>query len=366
MTFHAEKRMIALILALLCALALAPAAIAEEEAPAGPFVRLDVRDHGAVYAQLYPEYAPLTVENFLNLTDRQFYDGLTFHRIISGFMVQGGDPLGNGTGGSGQNIKGEFTANGVENPLVHSRGVLSMARSSAMDSASSQFFIMHQAAPHLDGQYAAFGQVLAGMSVVDRLCQMTPVQDNNGTVAKEDQPVIESVRRVEWEEVRQAMEAEAQNGLAGGLYADPLSPLSFPVPEGWNRASEAGITTRFLHEGEANTVLLLMSQNNYDCLPAASKAGLAAQGLTRQDLDTAAFRRDSLIGAIGADPETVTEEEHSGIQFLTAEITDDTGSATYYIGARDGQVYIFAFGGGREDPLFADVLGILDQLTFDP
>ena len=160
-------------------------------------VEIDVKDQGKILVELYPDAAPVTVENFLKLVDAKFYDGLTFHRIIDGFMVQGGCPLGNGTGGADQDIKGEFAANGVDNPLKHVRGVISMARSALPDSASSQFFIMHQDAPHLDGNYAAFGKVLSGMEIVDALCANTPVQDGNGTVLKADQPVITSIRRIE-------------------------------------------------------------------------------------------------------------------------------------------------------------------------
>ncbi|MBQ7520026.1 MAG: peptidylprolyl isomerase [Clostridia bacterium] len=160
-------------------------------------IEIEVQDYGTIKAELYGNIAPITVENFLKLAKEGFYDGLTFHRIISGFMIQGGDPNGNGTGGSGQNIKGEFSANGVENPLKHTRGVLSMARSSAPDSASSQFFIMHQDAPHLDGQYAAFGKVTEGMDIVDAICQNTPVTDSNGTVTRENQPVITAIREVD-------------------------------------------------------------------------------------------------------------------------------------------------------------------------
>jgi len=150
-----------------------------------------------ITAELDADAAPITVTNFMKLTESGFYDGLTFHRIISGFMIQGGDPKGNGTGGSDERIKGEFSANGVNNPIAHDRGVLSMARSSAFDSASSQFFIMHEKAPHLDGQYAAFGHVLSGMEVVDAICEKTPVKDYNGSVAKADQPVITSIKRIE-------------------------------------------------------------------------------------------------------------------------------------------------------------------------
>ena len=119
--------------------------------------------------ELYPEYAPITVENFLRLVNDKFYDGLTFHRVIPGFMIQGGCPDGTGMGGPGWNIKGEFSSNGVDNPLKHERGVISMARARHPDSAGSQFFIMHRAAPHLDGEYAAFGKVVEGEDVIDEI-----------------------------------------------------------------------------------------------------------------------------------------------------------------------------------------------------
>ena len=133
------------------------------------------------------------VSNFIALANRGFYDGLTFHRIISGFMIQGGDPLGNGTGGSSKTIKGEFASNGVKNSISHVRGTISMARSSMPNSASSQFFIVHQDSTFLDGQYAAFGTVTSGMEVVDKICADTAVEDDNGTVAKNNQPVIEKI-----------------------------------------------------------------------------------------------------------------------------------------------------------------------------
>ena len=161
------------------------------------YVQIDIADYGTITAELDGDAAPITVANFVDLVKSGFYDGLTFHRIISGFMIQGGDPNGNGTGGSANKIKGEFSANGVENNLLHERGVLSMARSSAYDSASSQFFIMHDKAPHLDGQYAAFGKVLSGMDVVDAICESVPVTDYNGTVARENQPVITSIKLIE-------------------------------------------------------------------------------------------------------------------------------------------------------------------------
>ena len=161
------------------------------------YIQIDIADYGTITAELDADMAPITVTNFINLVNSGFYNGLTFHRIISGFMIQGGCPLGNGTGGSGTNIKGEFSSNGVNNTIAHERGVISMARSSAPDSASSQFFIMHETASHLDGSYAAFGHVLSGMEVVDAICQSTPVTDSNGTVAAANQPVITAITVIE-------------------------------------------------------------------------------------------------------------------------------------------------------------------------
>ena len=132
-------------------------------------VRITMEDGGIIDIELNEEVAPITCENFKKLVNQGFYNGLTFHRVIPGFMIQGGCPLGNGTGGPGWNIKGEFAANGVNNPLKHTRGVISMARSMNPNSAGSQFFIMHKDAPHLDGQYAAFGCVMDGMEVVDAI-----------------------------------------------------------------------------------------------------------------------------------------------------------------------------------------------------
>lgn len=144
--------------------------------------------------ELYPGIAPITVANFKELCEEGFYDGLTFHRIISGFMIQGGDPNGNGTGGPGHTIKGEFEANGVKNDLLHERGVISMARSQAYDSAGSQFFIMHDDAPHLDGQYAAFGKVIDGMDAVDAIAETAVYFDGQTPL---EAPVIESIKIVE-------------------------------------------------------------------------------------------------------------------------------------------------------------------------
>ena len=156
-----------------------------------------VKNYGTISLELDADIAPITVENFANLVNEGFYNGLTFHRIISGFMIQGGDPLGNGTGGSSKTIKGEFASNGVKNSISHVRGTISMARSSMPNSASSQFFIVHKDSTFLDGQYAAFGTVTSGMDVVDKICEDTVVEDNNGTVAAKNQPIIEKITMID-------------------------------------------------------------------------------------------------------------------------------------------------------------------------
>lgn len=155
---------------------------------------INIKDYGVIKLELDADSAPITVTNFVNLVNDKFYDGLTFHRIIDGFMIQGGDPLGNGTGGSDKTIKGEFKNNGVENNISHTRGTISMARSQANDSASSQFFIVQSNSTFLDGSYAGFGHVTSGMEIVDKICKDTKTEDDNGTVEKENQPVIESIK----------------------------------------------------------------------------------------------------------------------------------------------------------------------------
>ena len=161
-------------------------------------VEIEVADYGTISLELDGKMAPITVENFLKLAKSGFYDGLTFHRIIDGFMIQGGDPEGTGYGGSDETIKGEFSANGVENGISHVRGVISMARNGYdMDSASSQFFIVQSDSTFLDGQYAAFGHVTDGMEIVDAICRDTPVTDSNGTVLAENQPVITQIRVID-------------------------------------------------------------------------------------------------------------------------------------------------------------------------
>ena len=136
-----------------------------------PIVTIEMEDGSLIKAELYPEIAPNTVNNFISLIQKGFYDGVGFHRVIKGFMLQGGDPAGNGTGGPGYSIRGEFTSNGFKNELKHEPGVLSMARTMVPDSAGSQFFIMHKASPHLDGEYAAFGKVTDGMDVVNAIAE---------------------------------------------------------------------------------------------------------------------------------------------------------------------------------------------------
>ncbi len=195
------KRIIALIAALFCLLAVFTGCAKKEKG--SPYlkgkhhVEIEVRDYGTMALELDADEAPITVTNFIELAKSGFYDGLTFHRIMPGFMIQGGDPQGNGTGGSENPIMGEFEANGVKNGISHVRGVISMARPKSYNSGSSQFFIVHKDSPHLDGYYAGFGHVTSGIEVVDAICEAVPVLDDNGTVAKKDQPVITAVRVID-------------------------------------------------------------------------------------------------------------------------------------------------------------------------
>ncbi len=168
----------------------------KESADQAPlYAEIDVKDYGKIDLTLDPSSAPETVANFKELADKGFYNGLTFHRIIDGFMIQGGDPNGDGTGGSDQTIKGEFSENGFrQNQISHVRGTISMARSMDPDSASSQFFIVQQDAKYLDGKYAGFGHVTSGMEVVDHICQDAKPIDNNGTIPSDQQPLITSIK----------------------------------------------------------------------------------------------------------------------------------------------------------------------------
>ena len=169
------------------------ATIGESQAKGTHHAEINIKDYGVIKVELNGDVAPITVANFINLANSHFYDGLTFHRIIDGFMMQGGDPLGNGTGGSENTIKGEFSQNGVENNLSHTRGAISMARSTDMDSASSQFFIVQSDSTYLDGQYACFGYVTDGMDIVDKICKNAVTTDSNGSLSAENQPVINSI-----------------------------------------------------------------------------------------------------------------------------------------------------------------------------
>lgn len=185
-----------LLLLMLCALLLSGCGSAKT--PVEPFTKvrhaeITIKDYGTIKLELDEGVAPISVANFIKLAKEGFYDGLTFHRIIDGFMIQGGDPLGTGFGGSDKTIKGEFSANGVENPISHVKGVISMARGDEMDSASSQFFITVADSTFLDGNYAAFGRVTEGLEIAEQIAKDAKPIDNNGTIPAEQQPVIERI-----------------------------------------------------------------------------------------------------------------------------------------------------------------------------
>ncbi|MCI8392459.1 MAG: peptidylprolyl isomerase [Clostridia bacterium] len=159
--------------------------------------KIEIKNYGTIEVELDADVAPITVANFAKLANEGFYNGLTFHRIIKGFMIQGGDPEGTGMGGSSENIKGEFAVNGVKNNISHIRGTISMARANSYNSASSQFFIVHEDSTFLDRQYAGFGRVTSGIEIVDKICEETKVEDDDGTTLKENQPIIEKIEMID-------------------------------------------------------------------------------------------------------------------------------------------------------------------------
>ena len=195
-----KKRLICILLALVLVLCLcacggskAPTYIYTDPGQKLRHAEITIRDYGTIKLELDEGVAPITVENFVELANKGFYNGLTFHRIIDGFMIQGGDPQGDGFGGSGKTIKGEFADNGVKNPISHVKGVLSMARGDEYDSGSSQFFITVADSTFLDGHYAAFGKVTEGVEIAEQIAKDAKPIDDNGTIPPEAQPVIESV-----------------------------------------------------------------------------------------------------------------------------------------------------------------------------
>ena len=198
-----KKFLLIMLLFALCLALLASCGKKEKKEEESPYlsglhhVELVIRDYGTISLELDADTAPISVTNFINLANEGFYDGLTFHRIIEGFMMQGGGYDEKGTPKESSPIKGEFAKNGVTNNIDHDRGVISMARANDFNSGSAQFFIVHKKSPHLDGVYAAFGHVTDGMDIVDKICENTPVQDNNGSVALKDRPVIETIRVID-------------------------------------------------------------------------------------------------------------------------------------------------------------------------
>ena len=215
---------------------------------------MEVENYGQLYIELYADIAPASVTNFVNLVNEGFYNGLTFHRVLNNFMMQGGDPAGDGSGGSTYTVPGEFALNGFNNTLSHLRGTLSMARlSEDPDSASSQFFIVHQDTTGLDGYYAAFGRVVSGMEIVDAICNNTPVQDDNGTVLSEDQPVISVITMITKDQMP-IVEVEAEEVERPDPTAQ-ISILTVPDTDGFEPAD------RWVVNEGGNTYLLSSTED---------------------------------------------------------------------------------------------------------
>ena len=332
------RRLSALLVFILVLLMSCPC-VAENTAQENPVVVLRLEDLGDIYLEVYPSVAPVTAENFLKLVDSGFYNGLTFHRIISGFMMQGGDPNGNGTGGSSNRIRGEFSSNGFDNPLSHERGVVSMARSSDPDSASCQFFIMHENSTHLDGNYAAFGRVIAGMNVVDAVCMNAHVTDSNGTVPAEDQPRILSAERTERSEAEAAAALEAENGQAGGGFCDLATGVSFSMPEGWYLQS--GYSGVYIFSDGTDTVMLSV-RNYWQPLGKSAQAQYAQAGYDRAAMTTEVFSRAGFASSVGLTEESLKELEVNGMLWLAAAAVGSEGPVQYRMGAQNGAVIFLA------------------------
>lgn len=244
------------------------------------YVSLDIKDQGSITLELDADAAPRTVTNFVALVESGFYDGLTFHRIIPEFMIQGGDPLGNGSGSLEEKIVGEFAKNGFDNPISHTRGTISMARANDYDSASCQFFIVHKDSVGLDGSYAAFGKVIAGMNVVDTLALSTPIVDyESGTVEEENQPVIETARVITSYQAEQIVEEENRR-------PDPVATIVFNAVDsfdGLDVAAEWNISengAQFLLSSTENLIsIAIYSVDLSESTDYAGKKPLAYQPL---------------------------------------------------------------------------------------
>lgn len=363
------KRLFAVILGL-CMLLTACAGLAETaeavettaEAIEYPIVKITVANAGDIYVELRPDMAPATVANFLSLVDRGFYDGLTFHRIISGFMVQGGDPMGNGMGGSEEKIPGEFTANGFEgNTLKHVRGTISMARAADMNSASSQFFIMHDKAPHLDGNYAAFGTVLAGIGVVDRLCATVKPDDKNGSVAKAMQPVITAAVRSDRAAAEEAAAAERANGRGGNVFTDPTTGMIVTLPEGWELLQHAGFMSAF--RPTAGEGVLVISAQDIWAYSFGINAGDSTENGNRGMFNTISMGRDLLLKSTGlSDTSAFAEEKHGDATWLVGTVQEGERSLRVAVAMADG-----VFAALECDASLAEAMDwILDRIVLHP
>ncbi len=216
------------------------------------YANINIKNHGTVRIKLEPKYAPVTVSNFVNLAEKDFYNGLTFHRIMDGFMMQGGDPLGNGTGGADKDIVGEFKLNGHENPLSHKAGVVSMARATPYNSGSSQFFIVHKDSPHLDGQYAAFGYVVKGMDIVDKICTEAIPTDSNGTIPRPNQPIIESIE-IECVEAGTDVSTDTSNDASNDSSNNTSEEVSTDTSEDTTNTSSTDTSNDASNDSSNNT-----------------------------------------------------------------------------------------------------------------
>lgn len=315
-----KKRMLYLcILCLFCTLLFAGCKNKKEDTSNNPnynaenylsgkhYVQIDVDSYGTIILELDADAAPATVTNFINLVQESFYNGLTFHRIINGFMMQGGDPEGTGLGGSEYTVPGEFAANGYDNSISHVRGTISMARSEDYDSASSQFFIVQQDATALDGYYAAFGKVLYGMEVVDEICTYAVVADDNGTVPAASQPVINTIIILGEEAIDLLKQQELSN------LPDPTATITF-APISSTEGLELAATWNIHEDG---TTYLLFS--NQDLLSIAIYATDLASGIQYDESSPLGYCGDIAANGYISVKLTIPEGELPSLLIVTEE-----------------------------------------------
>ncbi len=315
------------------------------------YVRMYIYNYGTIYMVLDADVAPVTVTNFINLVDMGFYNGLTFHRVVNDFMIQGGDPDADGTGGSVYNIPGEFALNGHENSISHVRGTVSMARAEDYDSASSQFFIVQADTPALDGSYAAFGTVVHGMEIVDAICEQTPVKDSNGLVDKTKQPILLIAETMSEQDFKQL---ESQNFTYGGTDTETDTDADTETEE----KKDFALTMDMAAADHGKTVVATWPLNTAaETYLISATHDIKNISLYEADVETLDYNKDKLLyshdNLLAGELIEAKLLVPEGIPAHVLLVTHKTGDVTRYLVCYDGRT-----GGVSLSPLNAPVTSI--------